>query len=126
MNATITPLDPRAPAAPARRIVTAACCLAATAILGTGCANLDAARSGGSDDAAKWDREVAMNQRWQSRPLSHLVAEMGEPRMILTIPGGGNPPGFAAVYGRNAATGCLDAFALVYGADPTIRSYHCR
>lgn len=67
-----------------------------------------------------------MNQQWQSRRLSDLKAALGTPRMLLNIPGGGNPPGFVAVYGRDAATGCIDAFALLPGTDPVIRVYHCR
>jgi hypothetical protein len=71
-------------------------------------------------------RERAMNQYWQNRRYSELVATLGQPRRLLNIPGGGNPPGFVAVYGTDPATGCIDAFAMVYGSDPTVRVYHCR
>ena len=67
-----------------------------------------------------------MNGQWQHRHFSELVATLREPLLVLNIPGGGNPPGFAVVYGRDALTGCIDAFALVYGRDPTIRMYYCR
>ena len=71
-------------------------------------------------------RETAMNQLWQNRRYSELVATLGQPPRLLSIPGGGNPPGFVAVYGRDPTTGCIDAFAMVYGSDPRVRVYHCR
>jgi len=71
-------------------------------------------------------REAEMNQRWQNHPYSELVAELGTPARVMSIPGGGNPPGFVAVFEKDRATGCIDAFALMYGADPIIRIYHCR
>jgi len=83
----------------------------------------DASASGGND---RVQREMAMNIRWQNRPLSELVATFGQPLLIMTIPGGGNPPGFAVVYGVDPRSGCIDAFALVYGSDPTVRIYYCR
>jgi len=67
-----------------------------------------------------------MNQYWQNRRYSELVATLGQPRMLLNIPGGGNPPGFVALYGRDAASGCIDAFAMVYGSNPLVRVYYCR
>ena len=72
------------------------------------------------------EREAVMNERWNNRRMSELVAAMGEPERLLSIPGGGSPPSFAAVFGRDPATGCIDAFALVYGSEPTVRAYHCR
>jgi hypothetical protein len=71
-------------------------------------------------------REREMNLRWQDHRMSELRASLGAPVAMLDIPGGGNPPGFVLVYPRDAATGCLDAFALVYGRDPVIRTYQCR
>ena len=71
-------------------------------------------------------RERTMNQYWQNRRYSELVATLGQPRMLLNIPGGGNPPGFVAVYPLDVATGCIDAFAMVYGSDPLVRGYYCR
>lgn len=71
-------------------------------------------------------REAAMNQRWQNHHYSELVAELGRPARVMSIPGGGNPPGFVAVFARDGASGCIDAFALMYAADPVIRVYHCR
>ena len=67
-----------------------------------------------------------MNGQWQDRRYSELVATRGEPLLVLNIPGGGSPPGFAVVYGLDPLTGCIDSFALVHGRDPTIRIYHCR
>lgn len=81
--------------------------------------------TGVSEPAAR-SREFAMNQRWQYLPMSQLVAEWGEPKLLLNIPGGGNPPGFVAYYGLDPASGCIDAFALVWGDDPLIRAYYCR
>lgn len=101
------------------------------ALLATGCqhfapadAHHDLSRT--ASPAWRLEREHTMNARWQNRPLSELVQVRGEPPLILTIPGGGNPPGFAAVYDLDRASGCVDAFALLYGRDPTIRIYHCR
>lgn len=71
-------------------------------------------------------REAAMNQRWQNRSYSELLAELGKPARVMNIPGGGNPPGFVAVFPRDGASGCIDAFALMYAADPIVRIYHCR
>jgi hypothetical protein len=109
-----------------RQFVQAAFCITVTGLLGAACAHFGADRGDGAGETASRSRERAMNQRWQNRPLSQLVAARGEPRLLLNIPGGGNPPGFVAVYGPDPATGCLDAFALLYGADPEIRSYYCR
>lgn len=78
-----------------------------------------------SGSAAVW-REVAMNRQWQRQPFSELRAALGEPVLLMDIPGGGNPPGMVAVYQLDPATGCRDAFALMFGHDPIIRVYHCR
>lgn len=78
-----------------------------------------------SGSPAAW-REFNMNRRWQNRPLRELTSAMGEPRLIMDIPGGGNPPGFVVVYGTDAGSGCTDAFALMHGSDPVVRVYHCR
>lgn len=80
----------------------------------------------GGGASSKLRREWAMNQQWQNRHFSELAAALGEPLLIMQIPGGGSPPGFAAVYGRDPATGCIDAFAFLNGGDPIIRIYHCR
>ncbi|MCM2251954.1 MAG: hypothetical protein NDJ19_06310 [Ramlibacter sp.] len=100
-------------------------------LLATGCQHLGPADahhdpSRAASPALQLEREHSMNARWQNRPLSELVQALGEPLLILTIPGGGNPPGFAAVYDLDRTSGCMDAFALLYGHDPTIRIYHCR
>ena len=71
-------------------------------------------------------RESAMNQQWRNRGYSELIAAMGDPVLVMNIPGGGNPAGFVAVYGHDKVSGCVDAFAMVYGRDPAIRVYHCR
>jgi hypothetical protein len=97
-----------------------------------GCARTpgDAVASGSPADyqnlQLRQQRESAMNQRWQNHRYSELVAVMGQPVRLLNIPGGGEPPGFAAYYGRDAASGCFDAFALVNGEDPVVRVYYCR
>ena len=77
-------------------------------------------------DSPRLRRELDMNGQWQNRRLSELVAALGEPQLIMNIPGGGNPPGFVVVYWLDPPTGCIDAFALLYGRDPPIRIYHCR
>lgn len=82
----------------------------------------EAAASG----SATTRREVTMNMRWQNQRFSQLRAALGEPVMLMDIPGGGNPPGMVAVYRVDPATGCRDAFALMFGQDPVIRVYHCR
>jgi hypothetical protein len=75
---------------------------------------------------ARQARESAMNSVWQNQTLSELVAAKGPPKMVLHIPGGGNPPGFVVVFGTDPSTGCVDAFALTYDTDPRVRIYHCR
>lgn len=67
-----------------------------------------------------------MNQAWQDHTVQQLLQAKGPPRVLLDIPGGGNPPGFVMVYPRDAATGCLDTFAVVFGAESRVRSYQCR
>ena len=107
--------------------------LAAVVLLAAGCETAqrewregpteeEAAASG---NPATW-REATMNRRWQNRPFSQLRAVVGEPVLIMDIPGGGNPPGMVAVYKVDPATGCTDAFALMFGQDPVTRVYHCR
>jgi hypothetical protein len=107
--------------------------LAIAALAGvTGCRDLlmDASREGPGFDGVggglRDAHEIAMNRRWQNRRLSELIGEMGAPTLFMNIPGGGNPPGFAAVYGLDRASGCIDAFAFVPAPDPIIRIYHCR
>ena len=67
-----------------------------------------------------------MNRRWQNHRFSELTSVLGQQRLIMNIPAGGNPPGFAAVYGQDPASGCIDAFAFIHDNDPVIRVYHCR
>lgn len=76
--------------------------------------------------ATRAAREHEMNARWKNHTLAELVRVRGEPRDTMSIPGGGNPPGFISVYERDPASGCVDAFALVYGPEPVIRNYYCR
>jgi hypothetical protein len=77
-------------------------------------------------EAARAAREARMNQAWQNHPVAELLRAMGPPRLLLDIPGGGNPPGMVFVYARDAATGCLDAFAVSYGGEVRVRQYQCR
>lgn len=72
------------------------------------------------------DREAEMNRQWQNKPLAQLLDAYGRPRMVMHIPGGGMPPSYAVVYGPDAASGCIDAFAVSSTSEPTIRIYHCR
>lgn len=92
-----------------------------------GCADLQGRRhpevSGAGNRIA---REAEMNQRWQNRRMSELLAVMGQPVLVMNIPGGGNPPGFALVYAPDSASGCIDAFAMLHEQDPRIRVYYCR
>ena len=71
-------------------------------------------------------REAELNQAWQNHTLAELLRGMGQPRQLLDIPGGGNPPGFVLVYPRDATTGCLDTFAVMYGREIRVRLYQCR
>lgn len=75
--------------------------------------------------AQKVWRELALNSEWRNRLFSELVAERGQPMLLLDVPDG-VPPGLVAVYGVDPSTGCVDTFSLLDGPDPTIRSYHCR
>jgi hypothetical protein len=75
---------------------------------------------------ARVAHEEAMNARWQNHTLAELVRVRGAPRDTMTIPGGGNPGGFITVYEKDPESGCVDAFALMYGPEPVIRNYYCR
>ena len=109
-------------------------CSVALALLAAGCAQVPPDSFSAVPDSpmpagmviARQQREAEMNRAWQNRPLTQLVRTLGDPRLSLDIPGGGNPPGFVVVYGRDRATGCLDAFAVNLGTDPTVRLYSCR
>lgn len=72
------------------------------------------------------ERERRINAEWQNHTLRELVDEWGPPSRMLEIPGGGNPPGFVMVYRRDEGTGCLDAFAIMYGEVMRVRGYLCR
>jgi hypothetical protein len=76
--------------------------------------------------ATRQNRELEMNRQWQNKPLSELLGTYGRPKMVLNIPGGGMPPSYAVVYGTDAASGCIDAFAVSSQGDPVVRIYHCR
>jgi hypothetical protein len=71
-------------------------------------------------------RERQINAAWQNHTMRELVDDWGAPRQMLDIPGGGNPPGMVLVYRRDAVTGCLDTFAVMYGDVMRVRSYQCR
>jgi hypothetical protein len=103
----------------------------AIALAGAGCADLASIERErhaytAANSANRYQRELEMNRQWQNRPLSELVATLGQPRITMNIPGGGNPPGFAVVYGQDERTGCIDAFAVNASREPTIRIYYCR
>jgi hypothetical protein len=76
--------------------------------------------------ASRGARERQMTLAWQDHSLRELIAAWGPPRQYLDLPGGGNPPGFVLVYPRDGASGCLDTFAVAYGEEVRVRSYHCR
>lgn len=107
-------------------------CAVAMILSGPGCAELEhTARQlpqppGTGAGGMREQREVEMNRRWRDQPLTRLVAELGKPMLTLNIPGGGNPPGFVVVYGEDGSTGCIDAFAVNSGREPTVRLYYCR
>ncbi len=94
-------------------------------LAGSGCA-VPPERLASPDGPTRAAREQEMNDRWRNHTLAELVRARGEPRDTMTIPGGGNPPGFISVYERDPVSGCVDAFALVYGPEPVIRNYYCR
>src|SRR4051812_20745779 len=83
------------------------------------------ANLGIGDPAARRQREADMNREWQNRPLADLIRVLGRPRMVMNIPGGGMPPGYAVVYGPDPDTGCIDAFAIAERGNPVVRAYHC-
>ena len=86
-------------------------------LLGGGCA-VPPERTAGPDAATRALREQEMNARWRNHTLAELLAERGMPRDTMSIPGGGNPPGFIRVYERDPVSGCVDALvrhgALAY------------
>lgn len=126
MNGPIGPMGRPARPDLLWRLARALSCITVTSMLGAGCAHPGGDRSNEAGESGRQAREFEMNRRWHERPMSHLVAALGEPKLRMNIPGGGNPPGFVIVYGLDPASGCIDAFALVYGTDPLIRAYYCR
>lgn len=80
----------------------------------------------GASPVSRQAREDEMNRQWQNRSLDELVGGLGKPILVMNIPGGGMPPGFAVVYERDTATGCIDAFAVNGFERPTVRVYYCR
>jgi hypothetical protein len=82
--------------------------------------------SSAASSAIRQNREAEMNRQWQNKPLSELLGTYGRPRMVMNIPGGGMPPSYAVVYGPDATSGCIDAFAVSSHGDPVVRLYHCR
>lgn len=109
------------------RSLLAAALMGAVLLLATACAVApDSTPVPAPSPAARMLREDAMNARWQNHTLAELVRERGTPRATMTIPGGGNPEGFITVYEKDPVSGCVDAFALVYGIEPVIRHYYCR
>lgn len=101
--------------------------LLACVLLAVACARLGPATGpDGPLPASREAREEEMNRAWERRPLAELLKARGRPQLILDIPGGGNPPGFVLVYPRDAATGCLDTFAMAYGRITVVRTYQCR
>lgn len=121
-------IDTRAGAAHRRGLLRASGL--ALALLATGCAAPPREAAGpaapGDDMAARWQREAEMNRRWQNRPLPQLLDALGRPLIFMNIPGGGNPPGFVVVYGKDGSTGCIDSFTMNLGEVPTVRTYFCR
>jgi hypothetical protein len=71
-------------------------------------------------------REAEMNAHWQNHPVAEVLQALGPPRLLLDIPGGGNPPGLVLVYPRDTDTGCVDTFAVMYGTPVRVRLYQCR
>jgi hypothetical protein len=67
-----------------------------------------------------------MNRQWQNKPVADLLGTLGRPKMVMKIPGGGMPPSYAVVYGRDPDSGCIDAFAVSSTSEPVVRVYHCR
>lgn len=119
---------PRRPACPPRTARSSRRWALALALVLAGCQQVPLG-GGNADDmtVSKEQREDSMNRRWQLHSMSELVRTLGPPALMLDIPGGGNPPGYALVYGQHAGTGCLDTFAVATGpADPIVRSYFCR
>jgi hypothetical protein len=99
----------------------------ALALFATGC-SIDPRLLQGPEPVrlSRMARERQINDDWQNHTLRELVDDWGPPRRMLEIPGGGSPPGFVMVYGRDALTGCIDAFAIMYGEVMRVRSYQCR
>lgn len=99
----------------------------ALALLAAGC-SIDPRASSAPEPlrAGRNAREQQMNAAWQAHTMRELVDTWGPPRVLLDIPGGGNPPGFVLVYRRDPGTGCLDTFAVAYGEVLRVRGYACR
>lgn len=86
----------------------------------------DAKKSVLSSAYARQAHERAMQSKWEGKPMKELVAAMGEPQMIMSIPRYGWPPSAAVVFGVDQATGCVDAFLVVAGEENKVYNYFCR
>jgi hypothetical protein len=76
--------------------------------------------------ASRAMREAEMNSAWQNHSVAELLHARGPARVLFDIPGGGSPAGYVLVYPRDAATGCLDAYAVMAGSEDRVRIYYCR
>ncbi|WP_207062002.1 hypothetical protein [Motiliproteus sp. SC1-56] len=74
---------------------------------------------------ARLDREASMQAAWIGKSIFEVEASLGEPEMILQIPGTGTSS--VMVYGvLDTGSYCIDAFRVAHGASPTVTNYFCR
>ena len=71
-----------------------------------------------------------MGARWRGQPYAALLQAMGQPRLVMRIPGDRPLPSLAVLFGReDEPLACADAFTIVQNEDGgawTVADYFCR
>jgi hypothetical protein len=72
-------------------------------------------------------REKHMQSQWKGQAFSSLVGVLGEPKLVMSVPGR-SEHSTARVYGiLDEDSQCIDAFTVVaYSGEPVVSDYFCR
>jgi hypothetical protein len=72
-------------------------------------------------------REKIMQSQWAGKSYATLTEALGEPQMVMTVPGRSDHS-TAKVYGiLDEGSQCIDAFTVVtFTGEPVITNYFCR
>lgn len=102
--------------------------LLACALL-VGCSGMPLDRPDGTNQAnrARALREKEMQSAWAGQSYEALIKVFGAPGMIMNIPAYRGWKASVLVYqGLDAASGCIDAFAVAHSGKPEVYDYFCR